>query len=56
MDRELMKKMLGAVIQHMDYDLWKNKYNEETLEYGEDLDTNFDEILDVAEDVFDQEQ
>jgi hypothetical protein len=55
MDKDKLRAVLGAVIQHIDYDMWKNKYNEETVEYGEDVDTNFEEIIDVAEEILEQE-
>lgn len=50
------RKILNAVIEHLDYDMWKERFNEETCEYGQDVDTNFDELIDVVEEVLEQEE
>lgn len=56
MDKATTRKVLSAVIEHLDYDVWKERFNEETCEYGQDVDTNFDELIDVVEEVLEQDE
>jgi len=44
-DDETLKLMISEMIQEVDYDIWKDRFNEETCEYGQDVDTNFDDML-----------
>ena len=55
MDREVLRKVLSAVIENVDYDIWKERFNEDTAEYGLDVDAEFDEIIDIAEGVLEEE-
>lgn len=54
MDRDVIRKMLDAVIQHVDYDIWKERFNEETVEYGQDAEANMDELIGIVEDVLEE--
>lgn len=47
--------MLNELIQHIDYDIWEDRYNEDTAEYGQDVDLNFDELIDIVEEFIDIE-
>ena len=51
MNKDVIRKMLDAVIQHIDYDIWKERFNEETVEYGQDAEVNMDELTEIVEDI-----
>lgn len=54
-DRDIWRKILDAVIEQVDYDIWKQRFNEDTAEYGINVDDEFDELIDIAEDVLENE-
>lgn len=56
MDKALIRKVLSGVIEHLDYDIWKERFNFETAEYGQDPDSNFDELIDVVEEILEEEE
>lgn len=56
MDRETLKKIALAIVEHVDYDIWKEAYNPETAEYGVDAESNIDELVDIAEGILEEEE
>lgn len=46
--------MLDAVIQHIDYDIWKERFNEDTAEFDQNADANMEELIDIVEEVLEE--
>lgn len=49
MTRRKARNMLSDVIQRIDYDIWKQQFNRETAEKDQDVDFNFNDLLDFIE-------
>jgi hypothetical protein len=54
MDRELLKKIASAIVEHADYDIWKEQYNVDTAGYGVDAESNLEELVDIAEGIIEE--
>lgn len=56
MDKKKLRKALSEVLQHVDYDIWKDQFNVETAEYGTDAEANMDELVSIFEDEMEKEE
>lgn len=54
MDKDVIRKMLDEVIKHIDYDVWKERYNEDTAEYGQNAEANMEELIDIVEEILEE--
>jgi hypothetical protein len=49
MTRNKARNMLSDVIRRIDYDIWKQQFNKDTAEEDQDVDLNFNDLLDFVE-------
>ena len=49
MSRQKIREMLSDIISEIDYDIWKESYNEDTAEEPELVEANFECLIPIVE-------
>ncbi|KKN31311.1 hypothetical protein LCGC14_0825160 [marine sediment metagenome] len=49
MEKLKIKAMLSDIIAEIDYDIWKERFNEETVQEPDKIDYNYKYLIDIVE-------
>jgi len=49
MEKSKIKAMLSDIIAEIDYDIWKERFNEETVQEPDMIDENYKYLIDIVE-------